>query len=303
LKQQPEGSLDRAQILVVDDHSTKDDPKSVVDRIWGGRVKFFRHEKNVGPCANFNACLDLAERDWIHMLHGDDYVFAGAYEEFNQCLEAVPDAIAVFARSVVINDAGRWGACSWPLGDEWRGRFVYKPEMWANSPVPFPGVLIGRRAIDLVGKFDCSFCHAQDCNLWWRMAKTGKVAYSNRCVAAYRESESNHTSSLLRTGKNLSEDLDQTERVLASMKEDGSYSDEQILRLYEIPFEKTLKQCYKYIEQPEAFAANIQMFRRFPSPLRRHRRVLMSRLRHFRLMVRRRLGSSAPQVTAPPRFD
>jgi GT2 family glycosyltransferase len=80
------------------------------------------------------------------------------------------------------------------------------------NPVAFPAVFISRRAIDRVGNFDCSFCHCQDWNLWWRIAKTGPVAYSNRCIAAYREFKGNHTSSLLRTGKHFDEMLEQSAR-------------------------------------------------------------------------------------------
>src|SRR5918997_4139249 len=68
LKRQENGRIDEAQILVLDDCSTKDDPGAVVERVWPGRVRFVRQPKNLGPCGNFNSCIDHAEREWIHIL-------------------------------------------------------------------------------------------------------------------------------------------------------------------------------------------------------------------------------------------
>jgi glycosyltransferase involved in cell wall biosynthesis len=105
LLQQPAGTLERAQIVVIDDCSTRDDPEEVVREMAPGRVVFHRHPRNVGVCANFNSCLDLAEREWVQILHGDDYMLPGAYSEFSTCLEQFPDALAVFARSQIVTSA------------------------------------------------------------------------------------------------------------------------------------------------------------------------------------------------------
>ncbi len=48
---------DFMQIMVVDDHSLKDDPEAVVRKIGNGRVEFYRQETNVGHVKNFQTCL------------------------------------------------------------------------------------------------------------------------------------------------------------------------------------------------------------------------------------------------------
>src|SRR3954464_2658390 len=58
LEQAP--SVDEMQIEVVDDASGADDPEAVVRQIAGDRVTFFRQPKNVGPQANFTACIQRA---------------------------------------------------------------------------------------------------------------------------------------------------------------------------------------------------------------------------------------------------
>src|SRR6266404_6785487 len=53
---QDQGS-DQMQIEVVDDCSTTDDPKAVVEEVGKGRVAFHRKPKNEGAITNFNACI------------------------------------------------------------------------------------------------------------------------------------------------------------------------------------------------------------------------------------------------------
>ena len=63
---------DAMQIEVVDDHSTQDDPESVVREVGRGRVGFFRQPANVGITRNFATCITRSRGRLVHLLHGDD---------------------------------------------------------------------------------------------------------------------------------------------------------------------------------------------------------------------------------------
>ena len=41
------------EIIIVDDHSTKDDPEAVVNEYGQGRVKFYGQPKNIGKSSNY----------------------------------------------------------------------------------------------------------------------------------------------------------------------------------------------------------------------------------------------------------
>ena len=69
------------EIIVVDDHSTKDDPEAVVKEFGKGRVKFIRQEKNIGKVKNYETGLKASRGRYIHQLHGDDLVYDGFYKE------------------------------------------------------------------------------------------------------------------------------------------------------------------------------------------------------------------------------
>ena len=53
------------EIIVVDDHSTKDDPEAIVKEFGQGRVKFIRQEKNVGKVKNYETGLTASRGRYI----------------------------------------------------------------------------------------------------------------------------------------------------------------------------------------------------------------------------------------------
>lgn len=259
-------SLRDAQIEVIDDVSTKDDPEAVVREVWGDKVTFYRQPKNLGACGNFNSCIARAQRPWIHILHGDDYVLPGAYTEFRETIASAPGSVAAFARVLMVDKDSRWQSISELLGDEKHGPLAYDVLRWRVCPVQFSGVLFSHKAVELAGgNFDCAFTHAQDWNLWWRIAKTGKAAYSSVVVGAYRIFEGNHTSSLLRTGKNLEEYLEQLGRLAATLRE-NPVPGVTVEELYRPLFFRAYLQAMQFAKQDkEAFTANMKRIDQWPS--------------------------------------
>ena len=84
LQQDPGEEL--MQIEVIDDCSTIDNPEEVVNRLGKGRIKFFRQPKNVGAIRNFNTCINRSNGEFVHILHGDDWIENGFYNEINNLI-------------------------------------------------------------------------------------------------------------------------------------------------------------------------------------------------------------------------
>lgn len=274
--------LAAAEIVVVDDCSTADDPGAVVRAEWGDRVVMHRHERNMGPTRNFNACLRQATRPWIHVLHGDDFMLPGAYDEIAATLDAVPDVDAIFARTVYVDAIGVWTGLTQRLGPGERGLLAYTPSMWNICPVQFVSVLVSQHAVARVGGFDETFTHVADYNLWWRLAREARVAYSNACVGAYRYFEGNHSSSssLRRTARNLTEHVQQVERVLASMREEGPVSPATRYAMYAPVIVRALRQTKSFLGDESAFQAHDRLLGQLPLTRRSQLRRLELRLRH-----------------------
>jgi glycosyltransferase involved in cell wall biosynthesis len=287
--QQSSETLELAQIMVVDDCSTQDDPAAVVQEVALGRVGFHQHSRNKGVCANLNSCLEMAERQWIQILHGDDYMFPGGYREFSACLEQFPGALAVFARSRLISSAKTFVCESEALGPDDRGWLSYDPKMWIRNLIYPGGVLLNRRVMDVVGKFDCTFSHVNDWNYWWRLARTRQCVYTRACIAAYRVSEAGHSSSLVRSGRNVAEGLEQVERLIASLEEDNDSAGITNDDLYEGVYETAFAQCSRFIGDHKAFMANWRWLTRMPRSLRRRKRKALTQLwwDHVRKLIGR----------------
>ena len=91
------------EIIIVDDHSTKDDPEAVVNEYGQGRVQFYGQPKNIGKSSNYAFGINLSKGNYIHLLHGDDTVKPGFYKTIANLFKEYPKASAAFCRSNYIN--------------------------------------------------------------------------------------------------------------------------------------------------------------------------------------------------------
>jgi glycosyltransferase involved in cell wall biosynthesis len=66
--------------VIVSDNCSTDHTESLVTSITDSRLKYFRHEKNIGPNENFNFCLEQAAGKFFLLLHDDDSIDADMIE-------------------------------------------------------------------------------------------------------------------------------------------------------------------------------------------------------------------------------
>ncbi len=208
--------VDRAQIEVVDDCSTSDDPEEVVSRFGDSRVGLWRQPSKLGPVGNLNSCLGRAERRWVHLVRGDELVLPGAYAELAGVLERHPESRAVFARSVITDEAGIWEGLSAVLGPALSGDLVHDPARWAQSPVHSVATIFRRDAALTVGGFDDRHAHTAEWELWWKLAQGFPTAYTNACLGSHRRLGGGHGGAPFRTVAGLREGLRLVEQIAGS---------------------------------------------------------------------------------------
>jgi glycosyltransferase involved in cell wall biosynthesis len=190
------------QIEVIDDHSTDADVGAIVERLGKGRVGYFRQEKNVGSLRNFETCLNRSKGQWIHLLHGDDFVAPGFYREIRALFEAYPDAGAAFTGFYYI---GPEGAVLYPnriltkksgYVDNWR-------EVIAQSQCIQPPAMVVKRSVyeDLGSFFGVHY--GEDWEMWVRISYAYPVVHSPMRLANYRIHPNNITSQYFKTGRNI----------------------------------------------------------------------------------------------------
>jgi hypothetical protein len=180
---------DLMQIEVIDDHSTKDDPKAVVEELGTNRITFYQQPENVGKSRNYETCLKRARGHFIHILHGDDYVLNNFYSKISQVFDENPNVGAAFCRSITMSLQGHWQGIS-PLIQEESGiinNFLEK--MLTRNLVYTPSIVLKREVYEHLGGFDERLHHVEDWEMWVRTATQYQFAYLAEVLAVYREKE------------------------------------------------------------------------------------------------------------------
>ena len=210
---------DLMQIEVVDDYSTTDDPGEVVRELGGGRVGYFRQPQNVGAPANFTTCARRARGHCVHILHCDDLVRPGFYERYRGQIEMCPDAVMVAGQTIATDAAERWLAVTSPV--EVDGGYMRDPQFTiaTTNPLRCSAVVVSRAAYEKVGGFHPRLAHANDWEMWARVASSGPVAWIGEPLGLYRSHADSDTSRLHQATSYLDDCLQAVAAIGARLEE------------------------------------------------------------------------------------
>lgn len=277
--------IDAAQVVVVDDCSTQDDPEAVVaEHGWEG-VRFHRHPENLGLLGNFRSCVEMAERPWVQLLHGDDFMLPGGYAALDAVVSELPDTAFVLGRTVLANEDGQWHGLTHLIGAAPSGRLPYDPMRWRLNPVQFAGLAYRRDAVEAVGGFSDRYVHCADWSLWWRLARAVPTAYTNTVVGAYRRFGASHTAGLIRTAGNLREGLELLHEIESAEPQVG-------LDLYRPMLKLAKDQAQRRAAgDPVAFRAHARLIADLPRGLPRARSIARIGVSHAKARLQGRVGT------------
>ncbi|MEO6917202.1 MAG: glycosyltransferase [Chitinophagaceae bacterium] len=202
LKQDP--GEQAMQIEVIDDCSTDGDVEALVKEIGAGRVGYYRQPVNRGSLRNFETAIQRSRGERVHLLHGDDLVKPGFYEEIDKLFCANPGIGAAFTKCTHVDENGVEAA-------PWHISLLQEPgiipgflEQAAVAPIlQPPSIVVKREVYEKLGSF-YGVHYGEDWEMWIRIAANYSVAYSPRCLALYRSGHAaNITSRSIATGQNI----------------------------------------------------------------------------------------------------
>ena len=191
------------EIIVVDDHSTKDDPEAVVKEFGQGRVQFIRQEKNIGKVKNYETGLTASRGIYIHQLHGDDLVYDGFYSEMEAIFKESPSAGAAFSRTNYIDYGGRITGLTGMIQDKEGVVPDMLEKLYTQQYIQTPSMVVKREVYETIGCFDRRLNCMEDWEMWIRIANNYPIAASNKVLAAYRSHHDNATNSTFKSGTAL----------------------------------------------------------------------------------------------------
>ena len=193
------------EIVVVDDGSSNFDPPDGLRGVGAGRVSWVRHERHLGIGGNWNACIQRARGQWVHILHQDDLVRPGFYERLRAGIEAHPEVGAAFCRDVVIDGQGR---TKWlqPLLRETPGLLEdWIEHIFVALHLRCPALVAKRSVYEALGGFRLDLRYTLDWDMWKRIAAAYPLWYEPAVLACYRRHPTSATMTLLRSGANIAE--------------------------------------------------------------------------------------------------
>ena len=203
LQQDP--GADVMQIEVVDDCSTKDDPESLVKEIGQGRVSFYRNPQNLGLLGNWDACISRAKGQWIHLLHQDDLVLPGFYEQLQKGIESEPSVGAAFSRFTYFDKDGFWTDLAEierktpGILEDWLEKIATQQRM------QFPAIAVRRTTYEKLGGFCPQARSAADWEMWKRIAAHYPIWYEPQILACFRLHDTSTSSGLILRGENIAD--------------------------------------------------------------------------------------------------
>ncbi|HEY0670402.1 MAG TPA: glycosyltransferase, partial [Sphingobacteriaceae bacterium] len=193
---------DEIQIEVIDDCSTDGDVERLVKETGNGSIQFFRQEKNVGSLRNFETCINRARGEYIHILHGDDKIKAGFYDEIGCLFEQNKDIGAAFTDFEYIDSSGNKLYTEAPLMEATGLIDNWLEKIAVRQRVQPPAMVIKRSVYEHLGGY-CAVHYGEDWEMYVRIAASYPVAHCIKQLAQYRVHGTNITSQSLLSGQNV----------------------------------------------------------------------------------------------------
>jgi len=182
-------TYERVEVLVADNCS-HDDTAEVVRSVGGDRVRYHRHEQNVGAQGNFNSLVAMASGEYFLMLHDDDLVDPDFVET---CVSAMgderPGLVRTGTRVIGADGAVVYQRANQAPGADVRGLL----EAWfANrTSFYFCSTLFNTEALRSVGGFDSPRQLFNDVAAYLRVAAAAGTVEVPDVKATFRMHEDN----------------------------------------------------------------------------------------------------------------
>jgi len=243
------------ELLIADDCSS--DSSDEVIKCYtkkDSRIKYIRHQKNLGMVENWNYCLRQARGKYIKFLFGDDFlVSAQALEKMYSVMEADASVSLVSSARMIVDDKS------------------VKTDVWSysNKDIVENGYCAIQRCllrhINLIGEptavmfktaqairgFNQQYRQIVDLEMWFHLLEQGRFAFLAEPLCAFRV---HHQQQTAKTTKDiyLSEGVQIYKDYLHNESIEFKFID-RIFLSYNCIY-KIWKQCYKMKELDREFA-------------------------------------------------
>jgi glycosyltransferase involved in cell wall biosynthesis len=179
------------ELIILDDRSTDGSPDLIDDwlRTTGVNARFIAHGKNMGICRSRNEALRHATGKYVATISTDDVWLPEKLAVQTEMMEQQPDTTAVVYSDALVMDED--GNALGPMFIEQHRSFTTMPDgdiyrdLLVGNFIPSLGTLLRRSALQTIGPYDEALVF-EDWDMWLRLARRFRFAYSPVPVARYR---------------------------------------------------------------------------------------------------------------------
>lgn len=176
------------EFIIVDDGSTDSSP-DIIASYSDPRIRMLRNAVNCGLVASLNRAIEVATTPFLARMDSDDISLPDRLLEQLRFMQANSDVAASGTWAIEIDADGKQLALrTAPTGEE------VAHEFWRPSPLIHPTAIIRRSHLGEL-RYDPRALHAEDYDLWLRLANKHPLQNLPRALLLYRV----HGSSITQT--------------------------------------------------------------------------------------------------------
>ena len=192
-----------AEIIILENPSQNSLTPELVNQYKAQGIKYIKHATNLGLRGNWNACIDVAKGEYLHILHDDDWVLPGFYNQMIEALDSHPQVSGAVCRVFFVDEDDEIEGLTARIRQLENGSYTPSPIVNGSNEIQCPGVVARRSFYLQHGGFTDSYLYGIDLEMWARMCQKGGLMTVNKPLAAYRIHQKNTTARLKSTSQDL----------------------------------------------------------------------------------------------------
>lgn len=160
------------EIVIVDNelHETEDsDLIEFLKSVRNVKIRYFQNESNIGMFGNWNRCIELANAEWVAMLHDDDYLLPSYFKNLKKIVPLLKNDIGYIKMLTVSGRKEQCGLIEFTKNDF----CILGPCRIGYVGTPSCGSLFNKNAFFKIGGFNEEHYPSEDAYFIAKLAISG----------------------------------------------------------------------------------------------------------------------------------
>ncbi|MCX8080980.1 MAG: glycosyltransferase [Bacteroidia bacterium] len=168
------------ELIVIDDGSTDSSPQIIEKHLADKRIKYIRKEKNEGIVSALNLGISLTRGKYVARMDADDISLPHRLEKQVEWMEKKPQTVVCGANYFTLTENKKE-----IIRVSHKGNFL-KTQLFFSTPFCHPLVMINKSLAGHDLHYKEEFSHAEDYELWTRLAFKGEFHILEDALFVYR---------------------------------------------------------------------------------------------------------------------